>query len=69
MKSKYAMNITVMDVLYYLGRGGCPTSGLALKAIENGWTAKTIVMSEEIDKGKPFYETIKMAKYKWRHKR
>jgi len=63
------MNITVLDFMNYLASRGKPVSGLAMIALQNGWTGRTIIMTEETHKDDELYQMIKLEKYRWRHTR
>jgi len=63
------MNITVTDVISYVASKGAPVSGLAISALQRGWTGQTVVMNELSDKGDELYEAIKVEKYRLRHQR
>ena len=60
------MNISVNDMLRYCAIKGAPISGLAIIALKNKWSGRTIIMTEE-DSNTELYETIKLEKYRWRH--
>jgi len=63
------MNITVLDFMNYLALKRKPVSGLAMIALQNGWSDRKVLMAEETDGGIPLYEAIKAEKCKWKHQR